>query len=349
VLLAIFLLPLGAMVHLKFEPSGHLLLLFVVFGFKAIILAGILHVIDGLPVWIAKLLARPLHVLMMTIPVAACVVVAGWSMGLLLGSGALVVLEFWHQSREARFRRVAASVVPALYLLAALMLIWYYNDIIVSFRFFARYDALFMRLDSWLGVNVPAISKRAVSVSPYLLVVAEQIYFGMFTVLGAGLILIGFEYGLGRAMQFIGAAVLAYYLALACFAMFPSHGPYSFCADHFSSFPEMLASHGIQRSMLSHVNQMWTHTGTIPASGGYFISFPCMHVVKPVLVWWYLRDHRNIAWLVSGYLLLLTIAIVLLEWHYFVDILAGFLVATAVIFITDRPLQLRRREMAFPG
>jgi membrane-associated phospholipid phosphatase len=70
-------------------------------------------------------------------------------------------------------------------------------------------------------------------------------------------------------------------------------------------------------------------------SGGYFISFPYMHVVKPTLALWYLRGHKKIGWLLAAYLLVLPVAIILLEMHYFVDIPVGFAMAAIVIVISD--------------
>ena len=60
-----------------------------------------------------------------------------------------------------------------------------------------------------------------------------------------------------------------------------------------------------------------------------------MHVVKPTLALWYLRAHKKIGWLLAAYLLVLPVAIVLLEMHYFVDIPVGFAIAAIVIVISD--------------
>ena len=48
-----------------------------------------------------------------------------------------------------------------------------------------------------------------------------------------------------------------------------------------------------------------------------------------------LRAHKKIGWLLAAYLLVLPVAIVLLEMHYFVDIPVGFAIAAIVIVISD--------------
>ena len=69
-------------------------------------------------------------------------------------------------------------------------------------------------------------SKLAVDTfPPQLLSWAETIYFGMFNILGATLILIALDGGMWRAMRFVGGVALAYYVTLALFMAFPNQVP----------------------------------------------------------------------------------------------------------------------------
>jgi len=283
--------------------------------------------------------------------VMACafVYMVGWFTGLSLAAASFVVVEFLYRHPHRRLAVVCSFLLPALYLLLGITLIFYYNDIAASVRFPGTYDPSFMRMDSWFGINVPAISKQAVAMfSPRLLAWAEQVYFGMFNLLGATLILIGVHGRLRRAMRFVSAVVLAYYVSLALFMLFPSQGPFYLCLDHASSFPTILKSYSIQQSLLDQAQQTWRHSSTLLVSGGYYISFPCMHVVKPTVALWYLRGHRTIAWLLAAYLLVLPIAIILLEWHYFVDILVGFAISVLAIIVSD-PCAKRYMQRAVSG
>ena len=96
-----------------------------------------------------------------------------------------------------------------------------------------------------------------------------------------------------------------------------------------------LRSYPIHFALLDEAARLYQHSSTLLTAGGYFISFPCMHVVKPTLALWYLRAHKKIGWLLTAYLLVLPVAIVLLEMHYFVDIPVGFAIAAIVIVISD--------------
>ena len=337
-ILLILLLPLSALAHLRFCPAHRTDSIVRGHGRQGDCAGrdpprhG-----DAAPETVASFRAQPARLLMLAVLPAVFVAILGWSTGLTLGLAAVAVAEFLHHTPTGRLRRIGACVVPGLYLLLGITLIWYYNDIIVSFRWFTAYDPAFTRIDSWFGISVPGISKWAVGVfSPRVLAVSEVIYYGMFVVLGAGLFLIGLQAGLERAMRFVGAALLAYYVALACFVVFPSLGPFMLCADHAGTFPNALQTYAYQVAMMTRASGLYRHGSTVAATGGYFISFPCMHVVKPTLVWWYLRHKRRVAFLLGGYLVLLTISIVLLEWHYISDIVAGFVMAAAAIRISDR-------------
>ena len=335
--LAVLLLPLGAVTRLSFEPPIYLLALFTKVAFSSVILAGILHLIDTpLSTAVASFRAHPARLVALPIMGCAFVSVFGWSTGLSLTAAAFVVLEFLHRHPKRRLVVVCSFLLPALYLLLVIVLMFYYNAIAVSVRNPGAYDQSFMRLDSWLGFNVPAMSKLAVdTLPPQLLQWSETIYFGMFDILGATLILIALDGGIWRTMRFVGAVALAYFVTLALFMAFPSQGPYSLCLNHATSFPSVLKSYSIHLSLLDQAARLYRHSSTMLASGGYYISFPCMHVVKPTLALWYLRGHKRIGWLLAAYLVVLPIAIILLEMHYVVDIPVGFAIAGLVIVVSD--------------
>src|SRR5260370_40944597 len=60
-----------------------------------------------------------------------------------------------------------------------------------------------------------------------------------------------------------------------------------------------------------------------------------MHIAQPLIVMWFLRRWKRIVAVLAAYDVLLVIAIVLVEWHYFVDLLAAVPVAGIAIAITD--------------
>jgi len=80
---------------------------------------------------------------------------------------AIVVLEFLQRRRD-RCRTVlqsAVTVVPAgVYLIFVFLLVFTYNDVIVSVRFYGAYDQALNQLDARLfGTTVSAVAHRALS------------------------------------------------------------------------------------------------------------------------------------------------------------------------------------------
>jgi len=76
----------------------------------------------------------------------------------------------------------------------------------------------------------------------------------------------------------------------------------------------------------------------------YFISFPALHITIPLIVAWFLREWKGLTIIILTYMALLIPAIVILEWHYFVDILGGIVVAGLAILIAGkRPFTYSQR------
>jgi hypothetical protein len=78
---------------------------------------------------------------------------------------------------------------------------------------------------------------------------------------------------------------------------------------------------------------------TVPM--GFYIAFPCMHIAQPLIVLWFLRQWKRMVAALVTYDLLLIAAIILLEWHYFADLLGGVAVAITAILLTARISQIK--------
>jgi hypothetical protein len=262
-----------------------------------------------------------------------------WLKAIILTVDAIAVLEFRERIAPAARRQAALSIlIPAIYLFAGFLLIFAYNDIILSVRFYGATDAAFDAADKWLlhGASVRdlchwAIRSLPVSFFHFL----EFIYFGMFPQIGAALILSTLYYGRKRGLEFVGTILTAYYIALFLFYMWPSQGPYYLCPNHFSQFPSTLLSYASQSASLETSKALWNHVRRGPISFDYFIAFPCMHIAQPLIAMWFLRRWRRMIIVLAAYDVFLLVAIVLLEWHYIVDVFAGILVAGGAIAMVD--------------
>jgi len=262
-----------------------------------------------------------------------------WLKAIILTVDAIAVLEFRERSTPAFRREATRSVlIPAIYLFAGFLLIFAYNDIILSVRFYGATDAAFDAMDKWLlrGTSVRDLCHWAVRSLPVSFFnFLEFIYFGMFPQIGAALILSTLYYGRKRGLQFVGTILTAYYISLLLFYMWPSQGPYYLCPNHFSQFPSTLRSYGSQSGSLESSKALWNHLLRARISFDYFIAFPCMHIAQPLIAMWFLRRWRRMVIALAAYDVLLLVAIVLLEWHYIVDIFAGILVAGVAIAMVD--------------
>lgn len=271
-----------------------------------------------------------------------------WWKGVVLTVDTIAILEF-RRTAERSHRRLAFSslLLASAYLFAGFLLVFAYNDVILSMRFFASSDSVFNAMDQWLmnGWSVSKITAWSVQhLSRGTFGWLEFIYFGMFTQIGAALMLTSIA-SREKGLRFVGTILTAYYLALALFYLWPSQGPYYLSGG---MLPGDLMVSAIQKQSVANSMALWSHRPIAFISTDYYIAFPCMHIAQPLIVMWFLRSSRRMVWALIIYDLLLIPAIVLLEWHYVVDLLGGVMVAAAAITIVNFNQLFRRRPHGEP-
>jgi hypothetical protein len=328
----------------------------IVLAVQSIFVATILALI-GLPrkqAWVpflARYRENPARIVPALLYFAALVWATSGMKALLLTVDTVAVLELYHRQRAHGLRQAATSVLPpATYLFFGFLLVLAYNCAIVSVRDNFAYDPAMARIDRLLlrGHSVSEAAHWAVGTfSPFFFRALEFIYFGMFPQMGAAMIVLALSDGKkhdgkNQALQFVGTILISYYLALALFYLWPSQGPYYLCPEHFSRFPAWLQSYNTQKSLIAHALARWRHEPLARISTDYYIGLPCMHIAQPLIVMWFLRRWRGMAIALAVYDLFLIAAVILLEWHYVIDIIAGVFVAAAAIAITDATF--RRRD-----
>ena len=259
---------------------------------------------------------------------------------LLLTVDAVVLMEFLERTR-AKERRPAleAIFVPALYLFICFLLVFAYNDVVLSVRFFAQNDPALSSADKWLmhGRSVSDICHWAARRFPdSFFQFLHLVYVGMFPQVGATLAITSLRSGKGRGLQFVGAIVTSYYIALLLFYLWPSQGPYYLCANHFSQLPKSVPEYTMQMRSIANSEALFRGLRISWISTDYYIAFPCMHIVQPLIVLWFLRHWRPAVLVLAAYDVVLLAAILFLEWHYLVDILAAVPVAALAITAVDR-------------
>lgn len=256
------------------------------------------------------------------------------SLGWLLCFVAVVVVEF--HFRGARWRAALSAIIPLLYLTIVLQIMLIWNATIVSVRPFNLYDGFFQHAD-WALFHISVQHFAHSHFASVLYRPAELVYFSMPGAMGAAILFLCLAGDREAAWDFVGSIAVAYYISLFNFFILPAKGPYSTDPIHL---PAYLPTASIQHALAFNARILYHHSAWVTSAFGYFISFPSMHIVQPLLAGWYLRRWKRVSALVFIYCALLVLSILILEWHYAVDIAGGILVAILAAWLA--PVSLGR-------
>ncbi len=343
-LLTLTLIPVLRSLHLpvKFDWAPLLISYWLVLTAQAIFLAAVLAVI-GMPrertlePFLRRHRENPARTVMLLIFFLVLVWTTSWIRAVVLTIDTAALLEIFHREKAHRLRIATAILAPAAYLFFGFLLVLAYNTAIVSVRFNFATDPALAAMDRWLlhGHSVSELAHWGVRTFPLSFYrTLEFIYFGMFPQIGVTLILLALYNGRAQALRFAGTILMAYYIALAIFYIWPSQGPHYLCPGHFSRFPASLQCYNVQRSIVRHALALWQHQPIARISTDYFIGMPCMHIAQPLIVLWFLRRWKRIVIVLAAYDCLLAAAILMLEQHYVVDLIAAVPVAALAIALS---------------
>ena len=280
--------------------------------------------------------------------------ILGLGLGLLVTVDALALAELMERRKKAFEAALVDLFWPGLYLFCGLILIFALSSAAAGLRWAGTYDEALSRLD-WIlfHVNVSTISHWTLAHAPgWVPWLFEMAYYGLFPQMGTALILAVLLRSQRYAVQYVRALLVAYTIALLVFIVFPAKGPYFLCPDHALQYPHRLVTYSVQQQLGAEVRMLWAHAvpPRAPTILGYFISFPCMHIALAIISIWFLRPWKWIGRVVLAWdVIVLAPAIVLLEWHYLVDLAGGVAVAFVAIWISGRVsrearLDHRRRD-----
>jgi PAP2 superfamily len=321
------------------------------------IFAAVVLCLIGLPggqllePFLSRYRQNPLRIVPLLVFVAILVWLTNWLRAMILGIDAVAVLELVNRQKDRRLQAASAILVPAVYLFFGFLMVLAYNNAIASMRYNFATDPALAAIDRWLlhGHSVSDLTHWALEAFPLSFFKGlEFIYFGMFLQIGATLMLLALCEGRTRSLQFVGTILTSYYLALIIFYVWPAQGPYNLCPGHFSRFPASLQSYTIQKTLIPHALALWHHQPIKRISTDYFIAFPCMHIVQPMIVLWFLRRWRMMVVALVAYDGLLIAAILMLEMHYVIDIIAALPVAALAIAISGGSLRSTAVEDSMP-
>lgn len=223
------------------------------------------------------------------------------------------------------------------------MLVFAFNHAIAGIRYAGTDDATFERFD-WLlfHVRVSDITNWSLSHLPqWSLKLLESAYYSMTAQVGGAIVLTALIGNQRYAIKYVRTLLICYSMALVIFLLWPAKGPYSLCPVALSSYTQSFPVFRAQGLLLARAQLLWAHALspdiTVVNTFDYFISFPCLHVALPSIAIWFLRPWKKIALILLAFDgILLVPAIILLEWHYLIDLLGGFAVAFLSIWLVHR-------------
>lgn len=224
---------------------------------------------------------------------------------------------YWHEKGRTQLRDAALTLPWGLFLMVVLPCL-----VGVSGRAGMRFplrDESLARLDAWMGIDVRAILSWANH--HWLGGFIDRSYPYLFPMLLAALVLPALTGRVRAAREFLTGNLLAFVLGMPLFALVPAMGPWF--GYHFPPNPGQAEC---QRSLA-----LLRTPGPYSLQPFGVVCFPSFHVIWALLcVWalWSIRPLRIPALLLGALVIASTLTT---AWHYFADIVAGFLVAAVTI------------------
>jgi hypothetical protein len=209
-------------------------------------------------------------------------------------------------------RRDAALTIPWSLVLALLIP----SIAVLSGRLhFALRDALFIKADRLFGVSVPEVVAWCAS-HPRIGAIFDRSYSLIFWIMPAAIVIPALAGKKEAAERFLVANVIAFFVALPMFTVWPAVGPW---------YGFGFAGNALQKACEASIVAL--HGSGVEEAVGV-VCFPSFHVIWATLsaaALWSVKRLRLVSVIVAG---LIVISTVTTGWHYLSDV-AGGLAVTA--------------------
>jgi len=285
---------------------------------------------------------QPMRLPFLLIFAAGMIWLFGWSLGFVVVVDGIAVAELLDRGAEGFGSRVLDVLIPCAYLFIVVVLVFAYNHAIAGMKFAGSWDLFFNRMDARVfRITVSQVAVWCHShLSQWFYLFVEYAYYTLYGQVGAALAITAIGLGRREALRYVGTLMTGYALSLVIFYLLPTIGPFTLLAN--PDFPHSLATLLTQKVILLKAQFLSRHQLAIPEIVhvnlmDYYIGFPSMHITMPLVAIWFLRRWRRMALLLAVFDLFLVVAIVLLEWHYFLDLVGGAAVAVAAIALNPKP------------
>ena len=217
-------------------------------------------------------------------------------------------------------------------LVFALMSFLYKETAILNTLVFPKIDFILANIDEKLFGFQPSIefSKKYNS-----LFFNEIFYFGYFCYYFLPLIVLGILYKFSpqKIEEFGFILISSFLLYYFIFIVIPAEGP-----QFYFSFPDnYIEAQGIFGNLVKLIQK----SGEAPTA-----AFPSSHVgISWIVIFWLYQNFRKSVKYFLPFVVLLMFSTVYIKAHYFVDVVAGFLTAPIVFFLTFKFYKFLNRKL----
>jgi len=217
-------------------------------------------------------------------------------------------------------------------LVFALMTFLYKETATLNTLIFPKIDEFISNLDQNIFNSQPSIefSKHFNS-----LFFSELFYFGYFCYYLLPLVVFGVLYKFlpQKIEEFGFILITSFLLYYFIFIIIPAEGP-----QFYFPFPEnTIEAKGIFGNMVKLIQK----NGEVPTA-----AFPSSHVgISWIVIFWLYQNFRKSVKYFLPFVILLMFSTVYIKAHYFVDVVAGFLTAPIVFFLTFKFYKFLNRKL----
>lgn len=196
-----------------------------------------------------------------------------------------------------------------------------------------------------LGVYPHKVIAAWSATKPWLVKLCDWVYFKFFLHMALTTALLLGMHRSRERVEYLGALALCYLLGGPLYHVLPGAGPVFFDPSSYAHVKHMpLMTNGVRDWLFANTGGVVTHKATVVKTWGYIACMPSLHIAQEVVMLWYARRSR-VAFLLSAVFTGTTcLAVVVLGWHYPIDVVGGIVVAAIAIAIAHW-----QRDTLFPA
>lgn len=260
---------------------------------------------------------------------------------------ALVVMAFiigWPQ-HERHLGRLVAEIAFATFVFLS---ICYCFTVLKALTFVDRtqVDLSIVELEkSITGVYPHRVITAWSADKKWLIELCDWAYFKLFLHMALTTSLLLGMHRSRERVEYLGALALCYLLGGPLYHLFPAAGPVYFDPASYRHVFEMpLLTNGIRDWLYQNTGGVVTKHAVELKTWGYIACMPSLHIAHEIVMLWYSRRSRLALLLSSAFTAITCLAVVVLGWHYPIDLVGGIVVAGIAIGIARW-----QRDALFPA